>query len=160
MIAPMQLVRAEQSDLPFIVALERRPEFHAFVGSWPLEQHASVLADPDARYYIMAGRAGFVILRGLASEHRSIEVKRIIVADPGQGTGRRALEAVLALAFGELGAHRVWLDTFVDNPRARHLYGSLGFREDGVLREAWCRDGAYKSLVLMSILDREYAARG
>jgi diamine N-acetyltransferase len=159
MLTPMQLVRAEQSDLPFIAALEQRPEFRTFVGSWPLAQHQAAFADPDARYYIMAGRAGFVILRGLAAEHRSIEVKRIIVAEPGQGTGRQALEAVLALAFGTLGAHRVWLDTFEDNARARHLYGALGFREDGVLREAWCRDGQYKSLVLMSMLDREYAAR-
>lgn len=155
----MQLVRAEPSELPFVVALERRPEFGAFVGSWPLAQHQATLADPDARYYIIAGRQGFVILRGLASEHRSIEVKRIIVAEPGQGTGRRALEAVLALSFGELGAHRVWLDTLEDNARARHLYGSIGFREDGVLREAWCRDGQFKSLILMSMLDREYAAR-
>jgi RimJ/RimL family protein N-acetyltransferase len=141
MLEPMQLVRAEQSDLPFVAALEQRPEFRGFVGAWPPEQHQAAFADPDVRYYIMAGRAGFVILRGLAAQHRSIEVKRIIVAAPGQGTGRRALATVLALAFG-------------------HLYASLGFREDGVLREAWRHGDSYKSLVLMSILDREHTARG
>jgi diamine N-acetyltransferase len=155
----MQLIPATAADLPFILALERKPEFRDFVGAWEPAVHQAALADPDMRYLILAPRAGFVILRGLASEHRSIEVKRLIVDEPGRGTGRQALEAVLALAFGDVGAHRVWLDTFVDNARARHLYGSLGFREEGVLREAWCRDGVYKSLVLMSMLDREYAAR-
>jgi ribosomal protein S18 acetylase RimI-like enzyme len=157
--APMQLVPADVADLPFILALERKPEFQSLVGSWEPEVHQAAFADPDMRYYIVAARAGFVILRGLRSEHRSIEVKRLIIGEPGQGTGRRALEAVIRLAFGELGAHRLWLDTFVDNARARHLYTSLGFREEGVLREAYCRDGRYKSLVLLSMLDHEHATR-
>ena len=59
---------------------------------------------------------------------------------------------------GEMGAHRFWLDVFVSNERARHLYASLGFQADGVLREAVKRDGAFHSLILMSILKREYDA--
>ena len=159
MLHPMQLIRAEPSDLPFILALEGRPEFHALVGAWTREQHEAALADPDMRYLIIAGRAGFVILRGLASAERSIEVKRVIVAEPGQGTGRRVLETVLRLAFGTLAARRVWLDVFEDNARARHLYRSLGFREDGMLPEVARRDGSRKALVLMSLHDRDFAAR-
>ncbi len=46
-----------------------------------------------------------------------------------------------------------------DNHRARHLYTSFGFSEEGLMREATQRDGAWLSLVLMSILDREYRDR-
>jgi RimJ/RimL family protein N-acetyltransferase len=48
------------------------------------------------------------------------------------------------------------LDVFERNDRARHVYRSVGFREDGLLREAIYRDDAYHSLVLMSVLDREF----
>ena len=43
-----------------------------------------------------------------------------------------------------------------DNARARHLYTSFGFTEEGIMREATQRDGVWLSLVLMSIL---YALR-
>ena len=59
----------------------------------------------------------------------------------------------------ELHAHRVFLDVFEDNVRAQHLYRSFGFAEEGTMREAAMRDGQYYALVLMSMLDREFAAR-
>ena len=67
------------------------------------------------------------------------------------------LGEVIRIAFDELSAHRLWLDVFEHNARARHLYESLGFVQEGVLREAFYRDGKHYSLILMSLLDREYA---
>jgi RimJ/RimL family protein N-acetyltransferase len=32
----------------------------------------------------------------------------------------------------------------------------FGFRKEGVMRDAFYRDGAYHSLVLMSLLESEY----
>jgi RimJ/RimL family protein N-acetyltransferase len=43
-----------------------------------------------------------------------------------------------------------------DNARARHLYTSFGFTEEGIMREATQRDGVWLALVLMSILEHEY----
>jgi diamine N-acetyltransferase len=100
--------------------------------------------------------AGFAILCGFASEHRLLELKRIVIRVPGRGLGRQVLRLLLIEAFEEYGAHRLWLDVFEDNLRAQHLYSSFGFRRDGVLREAVYRDGEYYSLILMSLLDREY----
>ena len=41
--------------------------------------------------------------------------------------------------------------------RARHVYETVGFREVGILREAMLdRNGQLGSLVIMSILAREY----
>jgi RimJ/RimL family protein N-acetyltransferase len=33
---------------------------------------------------------------------------------------------------------------------------TLGFRQEGIMREVQFRDASYHSLVLMSLLDREY----
>jgi diamine N-acetyltransferase len=68
-----------------------------------------------------------------------------------------------AMAFGELRAHRFWLDVKALNTPAQALYGSEGFVEEGRLRESVRvrLDGAdgYDSLIVMSMLDREYRAR-
>jgi diamine N-acetyltransferase len=130
------------------------------VGSWPEEQHVRMLGDPGAVYIVAEDQQGqiaaFAILQGLGSEHRSVELKRLVVGVPNQGTGRKLLTEVAERAFGELRAHRLFLDAFVTNDRARHVYETFGFRKEGILREAIYRDGAYHSLVLMSLLESEY----
>jgi diamine N-acetyltransferase len=162
--AAMQLVAAGPGHVPSIMEIEAQPDCRPFVGRWPAALPCDALANPDCRYLLIddgqAQASGFVILRGLAAGTGGIELKRIAVAAPGRGLGRRAMGAVMARVFGEDGAHRLWLDVFDFNARARQLYRSLGFREDGILREAVARDGRYKPLILLSILDREYAAYG
>jgi len=78
------------------------------------------------------------------------------VAQPGRGLGRRLLAEILRTVFEEIGAHRFFLDVVEDNFRARHLYKSFGFTEEGVMREATERNGVWLSLVLMSLLELEY----
>lgn len=103
-------------------------------------------------------RCGFAILRGLSSPHRNVELKRFVIATPEQGTGSAVLSLVMQYVFEDLGAHRLWLDVFEDNLRARHVYRKAGFQEDGVFREAIYRDGEFHTLVLMAVLDREFRA--
>jgi diamine N-acetyltransferase len=159
----MNFRKAIHRDIPYIRDLEQNPEFRNLVGSWSKDEHLKTLNDPDAAYWIMEDESekivAFVLLRGLRSEHFSLELKRIVVGLPNQGFGKRLLDAVLAKAFDEYGAHRIWLDVFETNARARHVYRTLGFQEDGILREAVYRSGKYYSLVLMSLLDREYRHR-
>jgi diamine N-acetyltransferase len=147
-------------DIPQICALERLPEFRTMVGSWPEEQHLKMLGDPGAVYLVAEDQQGqiaaFAILQGLSSEHGSVELKRLVVGVPNQGLGRKLLAEVANRAFGEHRAHRLFLDVFVTNDRARHVYESFGFRREGIMRDAIYRDGAYHSLVLMSLLENEY----
>jgi RimJ/RimL family protein N-acetyltransferase len=82
-----------------------------------------------------------------------------VIADRGRGIGRRALRLVLDRAFGELGAHRVWLDVKPHNERALRAYRAVGFVHEGVLRDALLTDGAYESLAIMSVLEHEWAER-
>jgi diamine N-acetyltransferase len=161
----MAVVRkAEQGDLVGVRAIEAIVDYRSLLGSWTESEHAQAFNDPDIAYWVISKERGavdgFCIVRGLRSEHRSAELKRIAVRHPDAGLGRQLLTAVCRMLFTEHGCHRIWLDVFVHNDRAKHLYRSLGFREDGVLREAVYRDGAYHSLVLMSVLDREFIASG
>jgi RimJ/RimL family protein N-acetyltransferase len=158
----MQFRNATSEDIPLIYALERLPEFRTFVGSWSMDQHLTTLADPSAAYIVAEDAreqiVAFAILQGLQSEHRAIELKRLVVGVPNQGLGRKLLSAVADRAFGEYSAHRLFLDVFETNDRARHVYETFGFRKEGVMRDAIYRDGIYHSLVLMSLLDNEYGA--
>jgi RimJ/RimL family protein N-acetyltransferase len=84
---------------------------------------------------------------------------RIAVVEPGAGIGRPVLRQLCQIVFNELGANRLWLDVFEENLRARHVYETVGFRQEGILREAMLdRTGRLRSLVIMSILAREYRA--
>jgi RimJ/RimL family protein N-acetyltransferase len=62
------------------------------------------------------------------------------------------------MAFRDLGAHRFWLDVKSLNVRAQALYRSEGFVEEGRLRDSVKTDEGYDSLILMSMLEDEYAA--
>ena len=130
------------------------------VGSWPEEQHLRMLADPGVVYIaaedLQGQIAAFAILQGLGSEHRAVELKRLVVGVPNQGLGRKLLREVAERTFGEYRAHRLVLDVFVTNDRARHVYETFGFQVEGIMREAIYRDGTYHSLVLMSLLENEY----
>lgn len=159
----MHLRLAKPSDIPRITALERLPSPRTFVGQWAEARHHVSLASGDVRYFVSdAGNgelAAYAILRGLSEDSHAIELKRIVVADPGKGLGRIFLSELVRIAFEELHAHRFFLDVFEDNSRARHLYETLGFQYEGTLREAAFRDGAWCNLRLMALLEQEYKLR-
>jgi diamine N-acetyltransferase len=152
---------AQPSDLPFILTLERSNADLGLVGSDSAELHARRMESTDASYFVIehAGQAaGYVVLCGLDSESRNLELKRVVVSTPGEGIGRQALRQVMARAFNQLTAHRLWLDVYDDNVRARKAYKALGFVEEGIQRECVRQGSRFRSLVLMSMLEREFRA--
>lgn len=152
---------ATPNDLAFIVELERAFCDLGFVGADSIETHQRQLSDPDCLYCLVQAntdRAGYVIIRGLTSVNRCVELKRIVIAEPGRGLGRLVLSAILNKVFTEFSAHRLWLDVYEDNHRARRVYRALGFVEEGTLRECIRHGARYRSLVVMSMLESEYRA--
>jgi RimJ/RimL family protein N-acetyltransferase len=152
---------ATKKDIEWIVSQEQRPEFEPFIHRWSLEEHERNLADPDKLYLIAFDSSGspiaFVILGGLSSEARSIELVRMAVSKPGAGIGKPLLKMVIDKVFTELSANRLWLDVFDDNGRACHTYKAVGFREEGLLRESALKNnGQLGSLIIMAILSKEY----
>ena len=156
------------SDLDFVTALERDSRNLPFITPWDRTQHEGAVRFPDFRHFIVEAGAGypavgFVILQGCRNPHGSVELKRIVLQAKGQGLGRACVRLLKCMAFRDLHAHRFWLDVKQLNQRALALYASEGFVEEGRLRESVrvTTDGAdgYDSLVVMSLLDREYQAR-
>lgn len=157
-LRPLDLATLDERDLAFLLALESEQHEAGWIGRDSEAIHRERLRDPANRYFIIeraAARAGFVIVQGLGTPQRSLLVKRIAVSDPGRGTGREALRQVIDLAFGPWRAHRLWLDVYEDNVRARRTYQALGFASEGTLRECEWQGGRWRSLVVMSILESE-----
>ena len=156
------------SDLDFVTSVEHDSRNLPFITPWERTQHEGAVRFPDFRHFIVEGGddyapIGFVILQGCRNPHRSVELKRLVLQQKGQGYGRACVRLLKQMAFRDLHAHRFWLDVKQLNTRASALYASEGFVEEGRLRESvrLSTDGAdgYDSLVLMSMLDREYQAR-
>ena len=69
----------------------------------------------------------------------------------GTGVGSRALSALVAYLFSELGARRVVIDPHVDNPRAVRAYEKCGFRRLKVLPAHEMHEGSRRDAWLMAI---------
>ena len=149
--------------MAFVLQAEAAAKAEGFIGGWSEGEHLAALRDESVAYRLIVAdgkrSVGYAIVRGVGSEHGSLELKRLVVSETGQGYGRRALRLVKRLAFAELGAHRLWLDVFTHNARARRLHESEGFVPEGILRECVRRSGGYASLVVMSLLESEYRTR-
>lgn len=78
----------------------------------------------------------------------------------GRGLGSEATRLIVGHAFEQVGPHRVQLEVYADNPRARRVYEKAGFVVEGIRREAALRGGAWVDDVLMAVLDHEWAAHG
>ncbi len=147
-----------QSDLDWVVALESRPENARFVLQWPRDRHRAALADRSIAHWVVCEHdepVGYMILAQVRIGAASVELVRLVIGPKGRGLGRAALEIARRFVFERLGAHRLWLDVFENNERARRLYRAAGFQEEGTLREAVERDGRYASLVVYSQLAGE-----
>ncbi|HEY9066573.1 MAG TPA: GNAT family protein [Burkholderiaceae bacterium] len=155
-----------RSDLDFVLSVEQDPLNRPFITPWERTLHEGAIRFPDSRHFIVeAGDAyesvGFVILQGCRNPNRSVELKRMVLRPDahGRGIGRICIRLLAHMAFRDFGAHRFWLDVKASNVRAQALYRSEGFVEEGRLRESVRTASGYDSLIVMSILDREHAAR-
>ncbi len=77
----------------------------------------------------------------------------------GKGYGTEAQRQLIDYLFEHTTTHRVQSDTAVDNPAERRSLQKTGMVEEGIVREAEWRNGAYHDHVLFSILRPEWEAR-
>jgi diamine N-acetyltransferase len=156
--AQTRLRPAAERDLDFVLAVEADPDTAPFLASATREYHRGLMADPTVDHFIVeaAGRpVGFVMVQTDAT-NRALNLRRLAVSEKGHGHGRAALRLTLRWAFEERDLHRVYLDVKPHNERARALYRSEGFQEEGLMRDALLFEDEFQSLVLMSILRPEW----
>lgn len=151
-------------DLDYVLTLERAPENLPYITPWDRTQHDAAVRFPDFRHFIIeAGdewsaspAVGFVILQGCRSPHKNLELKRIVIEKKGLGLGRACVNLLMRMAFDDFGAHRFWLDVKSNNTRAQHIYESVGFKREGMLRECLKQGDTWLSLTVLSMLESEY----
>jgi RimJ/RimL family protein N-acetyltransferase len=59
----------------------------------------------------------------------------------GKGYGREAMNLLIDFAFNELNLRKISLAVFENNPHAKHLYESLGFKQEGVFVKHVFKEG-------------------
>lgn len=102
---------------------------------------------------------GRIIVSNINEHYDSLDITRIYIADPAnrqKGYGEEALRMVIEYAFINLHMERITLDHFTGNKPAANLYQKLGFKYEGVMRNAGKKNGRYIDLHLMSMLRSEY----
>ncbi len=90
-------------------------------------------------------------------------IARVLVGPPelrGQGIGQQIVEQLLRVAFDELGLHRVALNVFDFNEAAIRCYERVGFKREGLLREARRHGDEYWSVYVLGMLEREFRRSG
>ncbi|MEV4413344.1 GNAT family protein [Catellatospora sp. NPDC049609] len=83
---------------------------------------------------------------------------RVLIGPAGRdrGLGTEAVRMFVGYGFEQVGLHRIGLEVFAFNPRARRVYEKVGFVAEGVLREVK-RDGdGWVDATVMSILSHEW----
>ena len=75
-----------------------------------------------------------------------------------KGYGSDALRVLLRFCFGEVNLNKIMLQVYSFNTPAIRCYEKLGFKTEGVLRQALFRDGQYHDTVAMGMLRSEWEA--
>jgi len=73
-----------------------------------------------------------------------------------RGVGTESTRMIIGYGFEQLYLHRISLEVYSFNPRARHVYHKIGFISEGVLRDALRWDSQWIDATAMSILAPEW----
>lgn len=163
----------EREDIPHFVEWLNDPEVAYYLGRLPLlsradEEHWFEETVRDERHRILAidtlegVHIGSIGLHNLDWRNSSAELG-IMIGDKNywsKGYGRDAIRSLLRFGFGELNLHRIFLRVYDFNPRAIRCYENVGFKHEGVFREAVYINGGYQNELVMGLLRDEFLARG
>ncbi len=110
--------------------------------------HNGDCAEPDNFYPLTAfdesGAVGHLIMRFTDPDKETLRFGFVIVdhTKRGMGYGKQMLRLALKYAFELLGAQKVTIGVFENNPSALHCYQSIGFQQIGessfqIMDEQW-----------------------
>ncbi|MEH1014528.1 GNAT family protein [Micromonospora sp. CPCC 206060] len=160
------------ADLPAFVAVLADPEVRRLTGSAGGEEfdaercrrwYSTRNAQTDRLDLAVVDRAtgecvGEVVLNEYDPANASCSFRTLLAANGrDRGLGTEAVRLIVGHGFAQLGLHRISLEVYAFNPRARRVYEKVGFVAEGILREA-LRDGdSWVDATVMSILAHEWA---
>ena len=102
-------------------------------------------------------KIGHIQVSDIDAVNQSAFLNRVYIRKEsrGKGYGKALIEAMKQYVFNDLGFHRLSLYVLSNNLAAKRMYEQVGFKEEGVMRDARLFQGDYLSLHLMSILSNE-----
>jgi RimJ/RimL family protein N-acetyltransferase len=74
----------------------------------------------------------------------------------GKGYGTEAMELLVEYGFNTLNLNRIELETYDYNIRALKSYKKVGFKQEGIKRQAIFINGKYHDRIIMGILKEEW----
>ena len=163
-----------RADIGVVARLGVDPAIERFFGAGRGARRG--LASGEARAALArltgpAGTQGWVI----EQDGRLVGLARLFAVEPderraryavtllshervGHGLGTETTRLVLTYGFAVLGLHRVTARVLSFNARALACFRACGFTEEGRERESVAFEGFWHDLVIMGVLDREFAA--
>lgn len=129
------------------------------------EWYGSRNAQPDRLDLAIEERAsgacvGEAVLNEWDPDNRSCNFRIAIgAAGRGKGLGTEATRLIVGHGFEQLGLHRISLEVYAFNPRARRVYEKVGFVAEGVLRDVLRHGDEWVDSTMMSILSHEWPPR-
>ncbi len=126
------------------------PELRAIYGRWAEADDRLVLAVIDNASGDMVGE---VVLNDWDEGNRSCGFRTLIGArGRGRGLGTEATSLIVRHGLTTMVMHRIALEVYDFNPRARHVYEKVGFVHEGAGQEALLFDGQWVDVHYMAIL--------
>jgi ribosomal-protein-alanine N-acetyltransferase len=161
-----------QDDLPHLQQYATRPEFYHYlpiVEQTPdtvavfLEQRLAEAKDPEKQHWVFALEPhgaghliGTVRLSITSNEHRIADIGYGLNSDFQRlGYMTEAVQAVLKFGFGDLGMHRIWATTDVENIASCRVLEKAGMVQEGWLRQDKLVRGQWRDSFLYAILEGE-----
>lgn len=133
-----------REDLP----IERLREIY---GGWATAEDRLVLAVVDNASGDLVGE---VVLNEWDEGNRSCGFRTLIgAAGRGRGLGTETARLTVEHGLRTMGLHRISLEVYAFNPRARHVYEKVGFVHEGTGRDALLFDDVWIDVHYMAVTD-------
>lgn len=167
-----------EEDLPFLLKILEEPEVNSLTGSVETTEEArSVRLDGDEEtlgWYrsrhaqedrldlAVVDRAtgrcvGEAVLNEWNDNAASVNLRILIGrAGQGRGLGSEAVALTVRYGFEVLGLHRIELEVYAFNPRARRVYEKAGFVREGTRRQVFRFDGQWVDAEVMALLREDW----
>ncbi|MBH5319566.1 GNAT family N-acetyltransferase [Paenibacillus sp. GSMTC-2017] len=165
---------AQESDLEDYFAFLQDSEMNTLTGSqseFTRDQIAtwirkiSVVSEERADFIIFEKGTnvllGEVVLNEIDPINRSANIRIGIQGNEhrGKGYGTEAMILMLQYGFETLKLHRIHLGVYAFNPRAIHVYEKIGFKREGIERDALYLDDTFHDMIKMAMLEDEFRRR-
>jgi RimJ/RimL family protein N-acetyltransferase len=158
-----------QADLPHMQQYATRPEFYHYlpiVEQTPdtvaafLEQQLAETKEIEKQHWVFAvephgaGHLIGTVRLGITKDYRTADIGYGLNGDFQRlGYMTEAVRAVLNFGFGELGLHRIWATTDVENVASCRVLEKVGMIQEGLLRQDKLVRGQWRDSFLYAVLE-------